>query len=44
MSLIRIRRERRQGAAGPRRPPALWKLVAGLILALLLIWYLGRVT
>lgn len=43
MSLIRIRRERRDGAAGMKKPPALWKLVALLILVIILIWYLGRV-
>ena len=43
MSLIRIRRER-QGPArgGPGRPPSLWKLLAGLLLVILAIWYLSR--
>jgi flagellar biogenesis protein FliO len=42
MSLIRIQRERRQGGGGPSKPTALWKLIAGLALVLILIWYLSR--
>jgi hypothetical protein len=43
MSLLRVRRERRgEGFGGPRRPPQLWKLVAGLIFVFILFWYLGR--
>lgn len=42
MSLIRIRRERKAEGSGPRGPAPLWKLVAGLILVLVLIWYLSR--
>ena len=41
MSLIRIRRERKEQSTGPFRPPRLGKLLAGLILVLLLIWYLS---
>jgi hypothetical protein len=44
MSLIGIRRERRQQGGGRIRPPALWKLVAALALVLLAIWYLSRLT
>ena len=44
MSLIGIRRERRQQSGGGVRPPALWKLVAALALVLLAIWYLSRLT
>ena len=42
MSLIEIRRERRQGAGGPVRPPRLWKMLLTLAVVLYLIWYLGR--
>lgn len=42
MSLISIRRERKQGSGGPSRPPALWKLLATLAIVLYLIWYLGQ--
>ena len=42
MSLIRLRRERQGGSrGGPNRPPSMWKLVAGLILVILAIWYLS---
>ena len=44
MSLIGIRRERKQQAGGAGRPPALWKLVAALVLVLLAIWYLSRIS
>jgi hypothetical protein len=44
MSLLNVRRERREGGfGGPRRGPRLWLLVVGLIFVLLLSWYLGRV-
>jgi len=43
MSLISIRRERRQEAGGPTRPPRLWKLLIGLAIVVYLIWYLSRV-
>lgn len=42
MSLIRLRRERKAASPGPFRPPSLWKLLAGLALVVLLIWYLSR--
>ncbi len=42
MSLLRIRKERKAGTTGNVRPPALWKLVVGLVLVALLIWYLAR--
>jgi hypothetical protein len=43
MSLIRIRRERKEGqGGGPVTPPGLWKLIFALVLVLLLIWYLSR--
>lgn len=41
MSLLRIRRERKEQSIGPFRPPRLTKLLVGLVLALLLIWYLS---
>jgi len=44
MSLIGLRRERRAQGGARLRPPALWKLVAALVLVLLAIWYLGRFT
>jgi hypothetical protein len=43
MSLIRVRRERRQeGFGGPKRPPRLYKLLIALVLVILLAWYLSR--
>lgn len=44
MSLIRIRRERRELGHRVKRPPSLLKLLILLFLVLGLIWYLGRVT
>jgi hypothetical protein len=44
MSLIRIRRERQEAVDGPNRPPRLWKLLAGMILVFLLLYYLGRIS
>ena len=44
MSLLQIRRERKEGAGGPNRPPRLWKLLIGLAVVLYLIWYLGQRT
>ena len=44
MSLIGLRRERRQQGGGRLRPPALWKLVAAFVLVMLAIWYLSRLT
>ncbi len=44
MSLIGLRRERREQGGGRLRPPALWKLMAALALVLLAIWYLSRFT
>lgn len=42
MSLIRQRRERVGGmGSGPRRPPPTWKLLLGLALVILAIWYLS---
>lgn len=41
MSLIRIRRERKAESIGPGRPPRLGRLLVGLILVLLGIWYLS---
>lgn len=41
MSLLRIRRERKEQATGPFRPPRLVKLLAGLVVVLLAIWYLS---
>ena len=43
MSLIRVRRERKEGMTGHlARPPRLWKQILGLILVLLVMYYLGR--
>ena len=42
MSLLQIRRERKEVGGGPTRPPRLWKLVATLAVVLYLIWYLGQ--
>ncbi len=42
MSLLRIRQERKSQTTGDVRPPPLWKLVGGLALVALLIWYLAR--
>jgi hypothetical protein len=41
MSLLRIRRERKEEAYGPFRPPNLLKLLAALLLVLIAIWYLS---
>ena len=41
MSLIRIRRERKEESIGPFRPPRLGKLLVALVLVLLAIWYLS---
>lgn len=43
MSLLSIRRERRDQHRGPNRPPRLWRLVIGFILVLLLVWFLGQI-
>jgi hypothetical protein len=42
MSLIEIRRERKQGMGGPTRPPKLWKLLVALAAVVYTIWYLTR--
>jgi hypothetical protein len=44
MSLIEIRRDRKQGAAAGARPPRLWKMLLALAVILYLLWYLERVT
>jgi hypothetical protein len=44
MSLIAVRRERKQLAPGPSRPPRLWKLLFGLILVGILIWRLSQLS
>ena len=41
MSLLRIRRERKEESIGPFRPPRLGKLLVGLVIAILAIWYLS---
>jgi hypothetical protein len=41
MSLLRIRRERKRDSIGPTRPPRLTRLLVGLIIVLLAIWYLS---
>lgn len=42
MSLIRIRRNRREQTGGPVRPPSLWKLILALAAVVAAIWWLGR--
>ncbi|MEJ2215623.1 MAG: hypothetical protein P8099_03295 [Gemmatimonadota bacterium] len=42
MSLLRIRRERKEQAKGPTQPPALWKLILALVVVAFLIWYLAH--
>ena len=42
MSLLSIRRERREDHRGPHRPPNLWKLLIGLAIVAILVWYLGQ--
>ncbi len=41
MSLLRIRRERKEESIGPFRPPRLGKLLAGLAIVAFAIWYLS---
>lgn len=41
MSLLRIRRERKAESMGPLRPPRLSRLILGLLVAGLVIWYLS---
>jgi hypothetical protein len=41
MSLLRIRRERKSSGIGPTRPPRLGRLLVGLVLAIVLIWYMS---
>jgi hypothetical protein len=41
MSLLRIRRERKDDSIGPFRPPRLGKLLVGLVVVLFAIWYLS---
>jgi hypothetical protein len=42
MSLMRIRRDRKELGMRTRRPPSLLRLLLFLALVLGLIWYLGR--
>ncbi|MEX0907750.1 MAG: hypothetical protein WD054_05425 [Gemmatimonadota bacterium] len=42
MSLLSIRRERRAEHRGPDRPPNLWKLLIGLVMVVILLWYLAQ--
>lgn len=44
MSLLSIRRERREEHRGPNRPPQMWKLLLGLCIVAALIWYLSQYT
>jgi|NGEPerStandDraft_5_1074534.scaffolds.fasta_scaffold137276_2 hypothetical protein len=44
MSLLRIRRERKEESMGPVRPPRITKLLIGLAIVLLAIWYLSGLT
>jgi flagellar biogenesis protein FliO len=44
MSLIRVRRERRELGHRAKRPPSLVRLLVLLLLVGALIWYLGRFT
>jgi hypothetical protein len=41
MSLLRIRRERKEESIGPFRPPRLARLLVGLVIVILAIWYLS---
>lgn len=43
MSLIRLRRERRELGHRVKRPPSIPKLIALLVLVGGLIWYLGQI-
>ncbi len=44
MSLIRVRRERKEEMGGrPARPPRLWKQIAVLVVVLLILYYLSRI-
>jgi len=42
MSLIKVRRERKEAYDGPGKPPKVWVQIAKLVVVLLLIYYLGR--
>lgn len=42
MSLIKVRRERKEAYVGPGQPPKLWVQIAKLAVVLLVIYYLGR--
>jgi hypothetical protein len=42
MSLLSIRRERRDAHQGPNRPPRMWKLLLGLCAVIALLWYLRQ--
>lgn len=42
MSLIKVRRERKETIVGPWRPPRLWVQVVQLAVVVLGIFYLGR--
>jgi hypothetical protein len=44
MSLLSIRRERRDDHKGPNRPPQMWKLLLGLAIVAALICYLSQYT
>lgn len=44
MSLLNIRRERRAAHRGPNRPPQMWKLLLGLAVVAVLLWYLTQLT
>lgn len=44
MSLIRVRRERKDEMGGPSsRPPRLWKQLLALIIVLVILYYLSRI-
>jgi hypothetical protein len=43
MSLIEIRRERKESYGGPAKPPRLWKQLLALTVILYLIWYLSGI-
>lgn len=40
MSLLSIRRERREEQRGPHRPAHLWKLLLGFAIVIVAFWYL----
>jgi amino acid transporter len=44
MSLLNIRRERREEHRGPNRPTRLWRLIVGFIVVVVLLYYLAQIS